>query len=83
MERLIAFVCGLRAWHHRGIRVDLSVFNGRDTVDADKYVARFNEETMAITANDRCCEFFVELALKTLHTGAAVLVVSFHLDMQP
>ena len=83
MDKLVAFVCGLKAQHHKGIRPDLSIFNGRETVDADKYVARFNEETMAITIDHQCCAFFVELALKMFHNGAAVLVVSLHLDMQP
>jgi hypothetical protein len=83
MDKIVAFVSGLKARHHKGIRADLSIFNGRETIDADKYVARFNEETMSVTVDHRCCGFFVELALKTLQKGATVLIVSFHLDSQP
>lgn len=80
---LIAFVCGLKENHHRGMRPALSIFDGRDTIDVDKYGARFNEETSVVTVDHRCCEFFVELAEKTLRGGTTVLVVSFHLDGQP
>ena len=83
METVVALVCGLKARHHRGIRRELSIFNGRDTIDADKYVARFDEDALVVTVDRQCCEFFIELASKTLHSGVAVLVISLHLDMQP
>jgi hypothetical protein len=80
---LAAFVCGLRTSHHRGMRPGLSVFDGRGVIDADKYRARFNEATLKVTVDSRCCEYFVELAVKSLPSGTTVLIVSFHLDGQP
>lgn len=82
IQTITSFICALRDRHHKGVRLNLSIFDGRDSIDADKYKARFNEETMSVTADHRHCAYFVELALKTLHNGAAVLVVSIHLDTQ-
>jgi hypothetical protein len=80
---LAAFVCGLKSQHHRGMRAGLSIFDGRGVIDADKYRARFNEITSKVTVDVRCCEYFVELAVKSLPSGDTVLIVSFHLDGQP
>lgn len=82
-ERICAFICGLKSRHHRGVRSQLSIFNGRGAIDVDKYGARFDEETDRITIDHGCCEFFVELAIQTLPNGVVVLIVSFHLDGQP
>jgi hypothetical protein len=78
-----AFVCGLQGQHHRGKRPNCSIFDGRDVIDVDKYGARVNEETLRITLDRSCCEFFVELAMRSIRGYGTVLIVSFHLDGQP
>lgn len=78
-----SFVGGLTGNHHRGVRPALSIFDGRETIDCDKYVARFDEDAMKVTRDANCCGFFVELAVKDLPAGTTVLVVSIHLDGQP
>lgn len=83
MAMLASFICELKARHHRGVRTALLVFDGRETIDADKYRARFDEDACRVTLSHDCCEFFLELAVKELPDGATVLVVSFHLDGQP
>jgi hypothetical protein len=82
IQTVTSFICALNDRHHKGVRLNLSIFDGRDSIDADKYKARFNEETMSVTVDSRHCAYFVELALRKLHNGATVLVVSIHLDGQ-
>ena len=82
IETMAAFVCGLNSRHFRGVRQRLSIFDGRSEVDCDKYKARFDEVAKVVTTNPRACEFFTELAIKPMHNGFTLLVVSIHLDSQ-
>ena len=83
IDDIAAFVCSLQERHHRGKRPSCSIFDGRDVIDVDKYGARVNEETLRITLDRSCCEFFAELAMRSLSGSGTVLIVSFHLDGQP
>ena len=83
ISRLLVFLQCLKAKHFRGDRAQLSAFDGRRTVDADKYSLRFDEESETATTDQNCCEFFVELAVEVQPGGASLLIVSFHLDGQP
>lgn len=83
VEQLKAFICGLKPEHHKGVRRNLSILDGRGSIDADKYCARFDEATLSVTRDRRCCEFFMELAIRQLADGQILLIISFHLDSQP
>jgi len=78
-----AFIAGLRSSHYKGMRRALSIYDGRATIDADKYCARFDEENLRMTPDRRCCEFFVELAIRQHGSEDALLIISFHLSSQP
>ena len=79
---MATFVCELNARHFRGVRQQLSIFDGRREIDCDKYKARFDEEAKVVTTNRQACEFFTELAIEPLPNGSTLLIVSIHLDSQ-
>ena len=40
IQTLTAFICELKDRHHKGVRPGLSIFDGRDSIDADKVLTR-------------------------------------------